>query len=117
MPSSQRCLAARTMGEKGLWGTGTRAFGGAAPASAPLPSKSSSSPICLQVQQLLAYLRAHLPKVLQEEVLALQKLPHHGLSTGKVPILAGRKKRQLESAPDREQVGAQANLTHQKPGL
>lgn len=39
--------------------------------------------------QLPDYLRAHLPKLLQKEVLALQELPHHGLSTGKVPILLG----------------------------
>jgi hypothetical protein len=35
-----------------------------------------------------SYLSAHLSKLLQKEVLALQELPHHGLSTGKVPILA-----------------------------
>lgn len=34
-------------------------------------SRSSSNPICPQVQQLPAYLRAHFPKFLQEEVLAL----------------------------------------------
>lgn len=52
------------------------------PSRAPAPLAHSL------MQQLSAYLGAHLPKLLQKEVLALQKLPHHGLSTGQVPILA-----------------------------
>lgn len=83
------CLAARTAGRRHLrhGDPGARQSG---PAAAPPHSRASSGPLCLQVQQLPAYLRAHLPELLTEEVLTLQELPHHGLSTGKVPILAMR---------------------------
>lgn len=89
MPSSQMCLAARTAG-KGPLGHESQGSQQGGPASAPHLSTSSSNPICLKGLQGPAYLRAHFPKLLQEEVLALQELPHHGLSTGNVPILAVR---------------------------
>ena len=102
------CLAARTAG-KGPLGTGTGALGSMATASAPHHSRASCSPTRLQAQPLPAYLGAHLPKLLQEEALSLQELPHHGLSTGKVPILAVREQGGSRGQHQVEWAGAQAN--------
>lgn len=44
------------------------------------------------------YLRADSAKLLLEEPLSLEKLPHHGLPTGQVPILGGRYRESVRKA-------------------